>query len=220
MIYVICKTDHLSSENLCWIMYSQVRDIINSNIFTLRSTLFSQALPVPCDEEIRELSEVDQPPIIQLAASIWFGVLAHSSFLCYFMVFLYQIMHASVLSTPLPLMVFLWGSLTIPRPSKTFWVTLIAYIEVRNTSCNRCLNMTYYKQRLKNCHFQAVVIMKCIFQLELIPWNQIAPRNHPLFVPRILGIQQKANYALWDLLLLLILFFHRYKHEFTRKKQA
>ncbi|XP_025161460.1 piezo-type mechanosensitive ion channel component isoform X5 [Harpegnathos saltator] len=148
-------------------------------------TLFSQALPAPCDEEMRELSEVDQPPIIQLAASIWFGILAHSSLLCYFMVFLHQIMHASVLSTPLPLMVFLWGSLTIPRPSKTFWVTLIAYIE-------------------------AIVIIKCIFQLELIPWNRNAPPNHPLFVPRIMGIQQKPNYALWDLLLLLILFFHRF----------
>ncbi|XP_025161459.1 piezo-type mechanosensitive ion channel component isoform X3 [Harpegnathos saltator] len=150
-----------------------------------KSTLFSQALPAPCDEEMRELSEVDQPPIIQLAASIWFGILAHSSLLCYFMVFLHQIMHASVLSTPLPLMVFLWGSLTIPRPSKTFWVTLIAYIE-------------------------AIVIIKCIFQLELIPWNRNAPPNHPLFVPRIMGIQQKPNYALWDLLLLLILFFHRF----------
>jgi len=88
-------------------------------------------LHVQQDEEIGELSEVDQPAIIQLAASIWFGILAHSSLLCYFMVFLHQIKNASVLSTPLPLMVFLWGSLTIPRPSKTFWVTMIAYIEVR-----------------------------------------------------------------------------------------
>lgn len=77
-----------------------------------------------------ELSEKDQPPIIQLMASIWFGILAHSNLLCYFMVFLHQIKNASVLSLPLPLMVLLWGTLTIPRPSKTFWVTLIAYTEV------------------------------------------------------------------------------------------
>lgn len=82
------------------------------------------------DNEEAVLSEVDQPPVIQLAASIWFGILAHSTFLCYFMVFIHQIRNASILSTPLPLMVFLWGSLTIPRPSKTFWITLIAYVEV------------------------------------------------------------------------------------------
>ncbi|KAL0119117.1 hypothetical protein PUN28_009604 [Cardiocondyla obscurior] len=149
------------------------------------STFFSQGLTVQQDEEAGELSEVDQPPVIQLAASIWFGILAHSSLICYFMVFLHQIKNASVLSTPLPLMVFLWGSLTIPRPSKNFWVTMIAYIE-------------------------AMVIIKCIFQLELIPWNQVAQINHPLYEPRIIGVLKRPNYALWDLLLLLMLFFHRF----------
>ncbi|XP_025268649.1 piezo-type mechanosensitive ion channel component isoform X2 [Camponotus floridanus] len=147
------------------------------------STLFSQALAVQQDEEIKELSEVDQPPIIQLAASIWFGILAHSNLLCYFMVFLHQIKNASVLSTPLPFMVFLWGTLTIPRPSKTFWVTLIAYVE-------------------------AIVIIKCIFQLELISSSRVP--NNPLYVPRIMGVLKRPNYALWDLLLLLMLFFHRF----------
>lgn len=94
------------------------------------SSLFSHAVQQRGEDDEAVLSEVDQPPIIQLAASIWFGILAHSTFLCYFMVFLHQIKNASILSTPLPLMVFLWGSLTIPRPSKTFWITLIAYIEV------------------------------------------------------------------------------------------
>ncbi|XP_018306931.1 piezo-type mechanosensitive ion channel component isoform X6 [Mycetomoellerius zeteki] len=148
------------------------------------STLFSQTLAIEQEEEIGELSEVDQPPIVQLAASIWFGILAHSSLLCYFTVFIHQIKNASVLSTPLPLMIFLWGSLTIPRPSKTFWITMIAYVEV-------------------------IVIIKCIFQLELIPWNQKAPISHPLYEPRIIGVLKSSNYALWDLLLLLMLFFHR-----------
>jgi len=88
---------------------------------------------------------VDQPPIIQLAASIWFAILAHSSLLCYFIVFLHQIKNASILSTPLPFMVFLWGSLTIPRPSKTFWVTLIAYVEV-NIRLKYNLFLTIYEK--------------------------------------------------------------------------
>jgi len=93
---------------------------------------------------------VDQPPIIQLAASIWFAILAHSSLLCYFMVFLHQIKNASVLSTPLPFMVFLWGSLTIPRPSKTFWVTLIAYVEVNNIRLKHNLFRTIYQKIRKS----------------------------------------------------------------------
>ncbi|XP_043598036.1 piezo-type mechanosensitive ion channel component isoform X4 [Bombus pyrosoma] len=149
------------------------------------STLFSEISPVQHDDEGGALSEVDQPPIIQLLASIWFGILAHSCLLCYFMVFLHQIKNASVLSTPLPLMVFCWGSLTIPRPSKTFWITLIAYTE-------------------------AIVIVKCIFQLEVLPWNRDAAPNNPLFTPRIMGVERKHNYALWDLLLLLMVFFHRF----------
>ncbi|XP_043288582.1 piezo-type mechanosensitive ion channel component isoform X3 [Venturia canescens] len=153
------------------------------------SSIFGQAQaePEPEDEgdTLEELSEDDQPPIVQLAASIWFGILAHSTFMCYFMVFLHHVKNASVISIPLPLMVFCWGSLTIPRPSKTFWVTLIAYTEV-------------------------IVIVKCIFQFEIILWNQMASPNHPLFPPRILGIEKKPNYALWDLWLLLMIFFHRF----------
>ncbi|XP_071867862.1 piezo type mechanosensitive ion channel component isoform X6 [Bombus fervidus] len=149
------------------------------------SSLFSEISPVQHDDEGGTLSKADQPPIIQLLASIWFGILAHSCLLCYFMVFLHQIKNASVLSTPLPLMVFCWGSLTIPRPSKTFWITLIAYTE-------------------------AIVIVKCIFQLEVLPWNRDAAPNNPLFTPRIMGVERKHNYALWDLLLLLMVFFHRF----------
>ncbi|KAK9296007.1 hypothetical protein QLX08_009854 [Tetragonisca angustula] len=150
-----------------------------------QSALFSEISPVQHEDEGGQLSEIDQPPIIQLLASIWFGILAHSCLLCYFMVFLHQIKNASVLSTPLPLMVFCWGSLTIPRPSKTFWITLIAYTE-------------------------AIVIVKCIFQLEVLPWNREASPNNPLFTPRIIGVERKHNYALWDLLLLLMVFFHRF----------
>ncbi|XP_026300510.1 piezo-type mechanosensitive ion channel component isoform X10 [Apis mellifera] len=153
--------------------------------FLKKDTLFSEISPVQHDDDRGELSEADQPPVIQFLASIWFAILSHSSLFCYFMVFLHQIKNASVLSIPLPLMVFFWGSLTIPRPSKTFWVTLIAYTE-------------------------AIVIVKCIFQLEVLPWNRDPAPNNPLFTPRIMGVERKFNYALWDLLLLLVVFFHRF----------
>ncbi|XP_023248310.1 piezo-type mechanosensitive ion channel component isoform X2 [Copidosoma floridanum] len=143
------------------------------------SSLIAQGVHTQAeDEEDNVLSEVDQLPVIQLAASIWFGVLSHSTFLCYFMVFMHQIRNASLLSTPLPLMVFLWGSLSIPRPSKTFWITLIAYVEV-------------------------IVIIKLICQPSFNTWND---NKHFKF----LGVERQTNYALWELMLLLVVFFHRY----------
>jgi hypothetical protein len=81
-------------------------------------------------DEMQELNAKDQALIVQLILALWFAIISHSDLVCYFMVFLYQIKSASILALPLPLMVFLWGTLTIPRPNKTFWVTMITYTEV------------------------------------------------------------------------------------------
>lgn len=89
------------------------------------------------------------------------------------------------MSLPLPLMVLLWGTLTFPRPSKTFWVTLIAYT-------------------------QAVVLIKCACQFEAWFWNsQPITANQPFAPARILGIEKKNGYATYDLILLLVVFCHR-----------
>ncbi len=82
-------------------------------------------------------------------------------------------------------MVLLWGTLTFPRPSKTFWVTLIAYT-------------------------QAVVLIKCACQFEAWFWNsQTIPPNQSFAPARILGIEKKPGYATYDLILLLVVFCHR-----------
>lgn len=81
-------------------------------------------------------------------------------------------------------MVLLWGTLTFPRPSKTFWVTLIAYT-------------------------QTVVLLKCLSQFEVLPWNQINLPNQPFAPAKILGIERKKGYATYDLILLLMIFVHR-----------
>ncbi|XP_076270334.1 piezo type mechanosensitive ion channel component isoform X3 [Rhynchophorus ferrugineus] len=131
-----------------------------------------------------EMSSDDQPPIVKLLLAIWYVIMSRSEWLCYFAIFLNQAKRATFLSLPLPLMVFFWGSLTIPRPSKTFWVTIIAYTEL-------------------------VVLIKCLFQMDIIPWNEDIYGNNPFFPPNIIGIQRRKNYANWDLLLLLAVFFHR-----------
>lgn len=96
-----------------------------------------------------------------------------------------QINNASILSLPLPVMVLLWGTLTFPRPSKTFWVTIIAYT-------------------------QTVVVIKCMCQFEAWPFNSTPiPGNQPFAPARILGIEKKNDYATYDLILLLVVFCHR-----------
>ncbi|KAL0894989.1 hypothetical protein ABMA27_013468 [Loxostege sticticalis] len=138
------------------------------------------------EEQDDSMFKQEKSPFVHLAYALWYAVLAHTDIVCYLMVFINQIQSATILSIPLPLMVFLWGTLTIPRPTKTFWVTLIAYTEV-------------------------IVLIKSMFQFEILPWNQKAiPANMPFTAPRIIGIERKYNYALYDLLLLLIIFFHRF----------
>ncbi|XP_063617457.1 piezo-type mechanosensitive ion channel component isoform X4 [Cydia splendana] len=138
------------------------------------------------EEQEDSMFKQGRSPFLHLTYALWFAVLAHTDIVCYIMVFINQIQSATILSIPLPLMVFLWGTLTIPRPTKTFWVTLIAYTEV-------------------------IVLIKSMFQFEILPWNQkVYPVNMPFTAPRIIGIERKGNYALYDLLLLLIIFLHRF----------
>ncbi|XP_030761127.1 piezo-type mechanosensitive ion channel component isoform X3 [Sitophilus oryzae] len=147
----------------------------------MRQSTRSSSSEKPPEEE---MSSVDQPPIVRLLLAIWYVIMSRSEWLCYFAIFLNQAKRATFLSLPLPLMVFFWGSLTIPRPSKTFWVTIIAYTEL-------------------------VVLIKCLFQMDIIPWNEDIYGNNPFFPPNIIGIQRRKNYANWDLVLLLAVFFHR-----------
>lgn len=77
-----------------------------------------------------EWSAANSPVWLQLLLSTWYAIISHSELVCYFVIFLHQLRSPTLLSLPLPLMVFLWGSLTMPRPTKTFWITLIAYTEV------------------------------------------------------------------------------------------
>ncbi|KAJ0182013.1 hypothetical protein K1T71_002735, partial [Dendrolimus kikuchii] len=152
----------------------------------LPETLIHHKDVTTLEEQDDSMFKQGKSPFVYLAYSLWYAILAHTDIVCYLMVFINQINSATLLSIPLPLMVFLWGTLTIPRPTKTFWVTLIAYTEV-------------------------IVLIKSMFQFEILPWNQKAiPANMPFSAPRIIGIERKFNYALYDLLLLLIIFFHRF----------
>lgn len=121
---------------------------------------------------------------LHFARSFFYALLSRSEVICYITIVINQIATASILSLPLPLFAFLWGSLSVPRPSKSFWVTSITYIEV-------------------------VVVIKYIFQFQFWYWRNEVNLS-PFWWPRLVGIEAKDNYANYDLLLLLVLFFHRF----------
>ncbi|KAK3085436.1 hypothetical protein FSP39_003276 [Pinctada imbricata] len=133
----------------------------------------------------KEKFEKSKPKIFQLLEATYYVIVARSEFVCYFLMILNVIVYASLLSLPLPLMVFLWAMLSVPRPSKTFWITVITYTE-------------------------AVVVVKYLFQFGFFPWNEeINLHNSPFWPPRIIGIEKRDHYATADLVLLLALFIHR-----------
>ncbi|NXJ86464.1 PIEZ1 protein, partial [Trogon melanurus] len=115
-------------------------------------------------------------------------VAAHSELLCYFIIILNNMVTASIISLLLPILVFLWAMLSIPRPTKRFWMTAIIFTEV-------------------------MVVVKYLFQFGFFPWNSFAMlvRNEgkPFFPPRILGLEKSDRYIKYDLVQLLALFFHR-----------
>ncbi|KAI1235616.1 hypothetical protein IHE44_0002498, partial [Lamprotornis superbus] len=115
-------------------------------------------------------------------------VTAHSELLCYFVIILNNMVTASIISVFLPILVFLWAMLSIPRPTKRFWMTAIIFTEV-------------------------MVVVKYLFQFGFFPWNgYITVLRHegkPFFPPRILGLEKSTHYIKYDLVQLLALFFHR-----------
>ncbi|XP_038004523.1 piezo-type mechanosensitive ion channel component 1 isoform X2 [Motacilla alba alba] len=122
-----------------------------------------------------------------LLAGYRFGT-GHSELLCYFTIILNNMVTGSVISLFLPILIFLWAMLSIPRPTKRFWMTTIIFTEM-------------------------MVVVKYLFQFGFFPWNGyitlLRNEGKPFFPPRILGLEKSIHYIKYDLLQLLALFFHR-----------
>ncbi|XP_041670121.1 piezo-type mechanosensitive ion channel component 2-like [Cheilinus undulatus] len=128
----------------------------------------------------------NQHQLLQLAYALYNILAARSETVCYLVIVLNHMVSASCLTLVLPLLVFLWATLSVPRPSKTFWMTAIIYTEV-------------------------TIVIKYFFQFGFFPFNQKLEldRSKPFHPPNILGVEKKEGYVLYDLLQLLALFYHR-----------
>ncbi|XP_028841723.1 piezo-type mechanosensitive ion channel component 2 [Denticeps clupeoides] len=140
-----------------------------------------------------EIEESDKffgslPRPVRLLFALYNTMVSQSEMLCYFVIILNHMVSASLLTLLLPVLIFLWAMLSVPRPTKRFWMTAIIYTEL-------------------------TVLVKYFFQFGFFPWTTSAYRginaDRPFALPNIVGVEKKDGYVLFDLLQLLALFFHR-----------
>ncbi|XP_072324478.1 piezo-type mechanosensitive ion channel component 2-like isoform X2 [Scyliorhinus torazame] len=140
------------------------------------------------DEELEESEKFykAQPRALLLFFALYNTLVARSEMLCFFVIILNHMVSASMITLVIPILIFLWAMLSVPRPSKRFWMTAIVYTEV-------------------------TIVIKYFFQFGFFPWNENLSlhREKPDFPPNIIGIEKKEGYVHYDLIQLLALFFHR-----------
>ncbi|NWS37857.1 PIEZ2 protein, partial [Probosciger aterrimus] len=140
------------------------------------------------DDELEESEKfyVGQPRVLLLIYALYNTLVARSEMVCYFVIILNHMISASMITLVLPILIFLWAMLSVPRPSKRFWMTAIVYTEV-------------------------TIVIKYFFQFGFFPWNKHVDytKDKPYHPPNIIGIEKKEGYVHYDLVQLLALFFHR-----------
>ncbi|KAM6918193.1 piezo-type mechanosensitive ion channel component 2 [Xenentodon cancila] len=139
------------------------------------------------DEELEESDHFyqSQPLMLQFCYALYNMLVAHSEFVCYLVIIINHMVSASCVTLVLPITIFLWAMLSVPRPSKRYWMTAIIYTEV-------------------------TIVTKYFFQFGFFPFNQgKINKNKPYYPPNIIGVEKKDGYVHYDLVQLLALFFHR-----------
>ena len=120
--------------------FRQVSKKLTKEKIMLRSMDFNSTLQA---DQITNVDDVDaeydlhgKPLLYRLFNSIYYLILSQSELVCYFLMILTHLLSASILSLLLPLSIFLWALLSLPRPNKTYWITCITYIEVSKCAFN------------------------------------------------------------------------------------
>ncbi len=124
----------------------------------------------------------------RLSTAIYYFLLAHSDYPVFFFVILNIVLNGSVLSMVYAILLYTWGLLSIPWPTRKFWLTLIFYT-------------------------MFVLLIKYAFQFhEINYWKEHFDSTNGLYPPLVLGILHRKNFftnAVWDILLLIALLLHR-----------
>ncbi|XP_061654308.1 piezo-type mechanosensitive ion channel component 2 [Phyllopteryx taeniolatus] len=139
------------------------------------------------DEELDQSEKFyqSQPLVLQLCYALYNMLVAHSEMVCFLVIIINHMVSANFATLVLPVTIFLWAMLSVPRPSKRYWMTAIVYTEV-------------------------TIVIKYFFQFGFFPFNQNKiEKDNPYHPPNIIGVEKKNGYVHYDLVQLLALFFHR-----------
>ncbi|XP_029971241.1 piezo-type mechanosensitive ion channel component 2 [Salarias fasciatus] len=139
------------------------------------------------DEELEQSDKFyqGQPLVLQLCYALYNMLVAHSEQVCYLVIIINHMVSASFATLVLPITIFLWAMLSVPRPSKRYWMTAIIYTEF-------------------------TIVTKYFFQFGFFPFNKNPmDKSKPYHPPNIIGVEKKEGYVHYDLVQLLALFFHR-----------
>ena len=84
------------------------------------------------DEELENSEKFykGQPQLLQLCYALYNMLVANSEMVCFLVIILNHMISAYMVTLVLPILIFLWAMLSVPRPSKRFWMTAIIYTEV------------------------------------------------------------------------------------------
>lgn len=99
------------------------------------------------DEELEQSEHFyqRQPLILQLCYALYNMLVAHSEMVCFLVIIINHMVSASCVTLVLPITIFLWAMLSVPRPSKRYWMTAIVYTEVHISV--PCLTMMFIDSR-------------------------------------------------------------------------
>ncbi|KAK5877668.1 hypothetical protein CesoFtcFv8_025151 [Champsocephalus esox] len=116
------RSDFLSDSTSCPAA-SRAQDLTASDLLRSR-TFYDEQL------EASDRFYADQHQLLQICYALYNILAARSETVCFLVIVLNHMVSASCLTLVLPVLVFLWATLSVPRPSKTFWMTAIIYTEV------------------------------------------------------------------------------------------
>ena len=122
---------------------------------------------------------------LELLKALYHAMLANTEYICYLLIVINIMVNGSILSLVYAVLMFLWGLMSIPWPTKRFWLTLIFYT-------------------------MFVILLKYGFQFQQIDW--IGSPDAGLYWPHVWGIEKRHDFyenVVWDILLLIFLFVHR-----------